>query len=379
MENLYSRDSLGKVRIWRMEVKGDQYRTISGVEDGELVTSEYTTALGKNAGKANETSAAEQAQKEVDSRYKKQLKTGYYSSREEIDNAGSYIEPILAKGYKDYADKVDFTTGDWWGQTKFNGLRLIATKEGLRTRKGEVYISIPHIHECLIPFFKQYPDAVLDGECFNEAYRQQLNEIVKLARQSKNVTKEQLQRSRELIRFYVYDGYGFNDKLGEKAPYWQRKEWIDKNVTNGDFEFLSQVEDWKFTSKADMESRYSSLVELGHEGIILRNKDMPYEHKRSKNLLKWKPLDEEDYIIEDIHEGSGNWAGKVKTISVVSKDGKLRFDASLKGSMEDGMEFLANKEKWIGKLVEIKYNGLTGLGTPQFAIMDYKNCLKVDE
>jgi DNA ligase-1 len=98
--NLFSRDTTGKVRVWSMEQQADCYRTISGVLNGELVTSEWTVAEAKNTGRANATTAVEQAQKEIESRYTKQLKLGYHKNISDIDNF-QFVEPMLAKSYND--------------------------------------------------------------------------------------------------------------------------------------------------------------------------------------------------------------------------------------------------------------------------------------
>jgi hypothetical protein len=46
--------------------------------------------------------------------------------------------------------------------------------------------------------------------------------------------------------------------------------------------------------------------------------------------------------------------------------------------MEDAAYFLTVKDQWIGKEVTVQFNGYTGLGTPQFAQLDYKNLVKGD-
>lgn len=372
---LYTRDARNNVRVWYMQSLEDKYRTISGIKEGELVTSEWTTCKGKNIGRANATTANQQALKEVESRYTKQLKTGYFEDAGNVDVA-QYVEPMLAKSYEDYRGKLDFTAGKWMLNIKYNGLRMIATKDGLFTRKGERYVSVPHIEQALKPFFNEHPDAVLDGECFNEQYRQELNEIVKLARKTKKVTANDLQRSKDLIRFYVYDGYGFTDRLNEEAAYYKRKAWIDHNVT-GKYEFVVKVPQWTINDEAHMMELYNNIVAEGHEGAILRLAAMPYEHKRSKNLLKVKPLEDAEFTITNIQEGSGNWGGKAKIISLRDSSGK-EFDATFKGTMEDAAYFLTVKEQWIGKEVTIQFNGYTGLNTPQFAQFDYKNSIKGD-
>lgn len=371
-ETLYSRDSLGNIRIWKMEQNGSQYRTIAGLQNGEQVTSEWTVVEGKNLGKKNETSSIEQATKEIEAKYKKQKKTGYFDDINNVDNM-SYIEPMLAKLYKDYSDKIDFSEGEYILQCKFNGMRCVATKSGLFTRKGEKYLSCPHIEKSLTPFFEKYPDAVLDGELFNNDLRQQLNEISKLIRRTVNISQDDLDRSEKLVRYYIYDGYDFG--INKDCCYKERKKWIDSNIVNS-YKYIMPVKDFSINSESDLDKHYSSFIDDGHEGVMLRYSNMGYEHKRSKNLLKVKPEDSEEAIILDIKEGTGNWAGTGKTITL-NWDGKV-FDASFKGSYEEAAQFLKERTRWIGQKVEFLYNGLTGKGTPNFARVDGNNCLKLD-
>jgi ATP-dependent DNA ligase len=362
---------MGRVRIWRMEQQGDKYRTVSGLEAGELVTSEWTIAQPKNVGKKNETTGSEQAQKEVENKYKKQQKTGYFENKNEIDNM-AYVEPMLAKQYKDYKHKIDLTKGEYLLQTKYNGGRCVATKDGLWTRKGEKYLTCPHIEKSLAPFFEKYPDAVLDGELFNEDLKQQLNELMKLIRRTVHITDDHLEQGEKMVRYYVYDGYGFG--IDKTCCYTERKRFIDTYVVPLDY--IIEVPSFDINSENDLNDYYLQLIDMGHEGAMLRLKDMGYENKRSKNLLKIKPEDSDDAIITDITEGEGNWSGTGKRISLDWNG--LKFDATFKGSYEQAVQFLADKKKWIGKKVEFLYNGLTGLGTPNFARVDINNCLKED-
>jgi DNA ligase-1 len=196
--------------------------------------------------------------------------------------------------------------------------------------------------------------------------------LIKLVRKTVHITPADLQRSKELVKFYVYDGYGFN-RLTEKTPYTIRKNWINQYVT-GIYNCVASVPEFNVRSVEELNERYNSIINEGHEGIILRHKEMAYEHKRSRNLLKFKPTDSDEYVIMDILEGNGNWAGKAKIITVKMPCGKI-FDATFKGSMENAITCLKDKNKWIGKTVTINYYGFTGLGTPNYAQFDYANCM----
>ena len=372
---LYSVDSSGNTRLWWMEQLNNQFRTISGIKGGKLVTSEWTVCEGKNLGKKNATSSETQAETEILAKYKKQLKTGYAENEKDASNGTTYVEPMLAKLYKDYADKIDFSKQPWVIQIKFNGNRCVATKDGLFTRKGEKYISVPHIFNSLKSFFQKNPDAVLDGELYNYELRQTLNELSKLVRKTVHITDEDLKRSEKIVKFYIYDGYGF-DGLKESDEYSVRKSWIDKNII-GKYNYTEFVKSHTVKSKSDLDSIYKEFVDDDEEGGILRKTDEGYEHKRSKFLLKLKPEDDSEATIIDIKEGTGNWAGTGKIITL--KWNGVEFDATFKGSYEQAVEFLKKKKSWIGKEVTFIYNGLTGLGVPNYARVDINNCLKTDK
>ncbi len=340
---LYSKDSSDNIRIWFMEQDGSRYRTISGVKDSpNLVESEYTVCEGKNVGKKNETSGECQATKEIEARYKKQLKTGYFKS---IDDVGTfqYVEAMRAEKYKERIDKIDFSTQNWGLQCKFNGNRCIATKSGLTTRKGETWKSTPHIHEALIKFFEKWPDAVLDGELFNYELRQSLNELSKLVKKRVHITPEDLVRSKELVKFNVYDGWNFDD-MDENTPYSKRKNWIDKNVV-GKYDYIEEVVTYPIKSKSELDKQYNIFLEDGQEGGILRDLDSGYEHRRSNNLLKIKQDEDDECIILSIMDGDGNWAGAATTATVKWKD--KEFDCTFKGSYEVRAEIFKNKKDLI--------------------------------
>ena len=367
---LYSRDSTGNIRIWYIEQEGDKYRTTSGIDNGGLVTSEWTTALPKNEGKKNATTGEEQATKEIESKYKKQLKTGYTENINQVDTCQEYFQVMLAKSYDDHKDKIDWSKGVVV-QVKYNGARCVATKDGLFTRKGERYISVPHISKALEWAFKDTPDLVLDGELFNYDLRGELNELMSLVRKTKNATPEDIKRSAEIVKFYIYDAQSARLK---SKNYNRRLITTDMVINSSRSEYLQPVQTWVVHSEKECDDLYASFVAEGHEGAMIRIIDAPSEHKRSKFLLKRKPEDDDEGVILKIIEGEGNWKGTAKTATIKWKD--KEFDATFRGSHEQCIKILNSPKDWVGKEVTFLYNGLTGRGTPNFARIDVNNCFK---
>jgi DNA ligase-1 len=188
---LYKQDSTGRLRSWQMEREGSKYRTISGLVDGNPVTSGWTQATA-----ASQDTDEAQAIFEVEAKYRHQLDREYH---ETIDTVGipNFFEPMLAKGYSTFPGKC-------WSQAKFDGLRCIARAEGLFTRQGQPINSMPHVIEVLAPLFQQDPDLVLDGEAYAHSLKDDFGAIMSIARK-KNPTPAQIEIARTSIQMHVYD------------------------------------------------------------------------------------------------------------------------------------------------------------------------------
>jgi DNA ligase-1 len=367
-ESLFKRTETGAIQEWKQEQDNNRYRTICGQVGGKSVTSEWTEAVGKNTGKSNETSAIQQASAEIANKYKKQLKSGgYYKTVEEIDNESSFIQPMLAKIFIDRLDKIPYPV---YVDRKYNGMRSIVTSKGQFTRKGEKIETAKHIFDDLKDILDNNNSIVLDGELYNHIYRDKLNEIVKLVRKTVHISPEDLKASKEKVKYYVYDGYGFGG-ITKETNFLQRREALYKLLK--DIPSIVVVDCMKANNEKEVWEIYNSYIEENYEGAIVRL-DKSYENRRSANLLKVKPEMDSEATILDIIEGNGNWSKTGKVVKLKWKD-KI-FDATLRGSYEEALQFLKDKEKWIGREVTFLYNSLTGLGIPNYARVDYANCIK---
>ena len=378
---LYSGDSSGNVRIWYMEREDNKYRATAGIKDGQLVTAEWTVTKPKNEGKTNATTAEQQADAEVKAKYKKQLKTGYHKDIKDIDKS-QYFEPMLAKEFKNYVDKINWNEGIGV-QIKFNGVRVIAKKDGLFSRKGERYICLPHIEKALKPFFDKFPDAVLDGEAFNYGLRTKLNELIKLTKKTVHITPEDLKRSEELVRYYIYDGAVYNIDL--QSPYKDRYASVlvkisyccskrkDPILGIVDLpQYIEEVKTEKVHSLTELDLLYQKFLKDNQEGAMIRILSAPYENKRSKYLLKYKPVDDAEFEIIDAIEGEGNRTGMIGKFICKMENGDT-FGASMKGCEEQFIDIWKNRKYYIGKKATIFFNGYTGKGIPNYARFDCNN------
>ena len=397
LSKLFKRTTIGKVQTWEIEIEGDKYRTISGQQDGKQIVNNWTVCKAKNVGRANATTAEEQALKEAEAKHQKKLESGYHLNVENISKKRFY-EPMLAQDFKNKnrQKEVMFEIDESgvgapvFSQPKLDGIRCIAMREGLFTRTGKEITAVPHIHEELESFFEKYPNAVLDGELYNHAYKDDFNKIIHLVRKQ-NLTDEHLEESKKMIQYHIYDApvIGKHNPFRKGGCYTEKDYFSDRSaVLEAQFANLKLnqgqcahwisplvlVETTEIHSREQLDRCYEDYIEAGYEGQMVRL-DGPYENKRSPTLLKRKEFVDEEYTILGYEEGEGNRTGTIKHFKFKNKDGK-EFHSNVKGTFEYLSELLEKADDLIGKDATIKYFNLTPDGIPRFpyviAIRDYE-------
>lgn len=354
---LYKRDTKGRQRIWQMEQEGAKHRSIAGLIDGQSVTCDWTVCEGKNVGRANETTPEEQAAAEIEAHYTKRLDRGYFRELETIDS-GTIFNPMLAKKYE--KDDGNFFNGIF-SQPKLDGIRCIASKDGLKSRSGKPLLSTPHIFQALKDFFNTYPDVILDGELYNHELKEDFNKILSLVRKTKP-TPDDIKESAGIVEYHVYDCFHPNTP---DLVFEERNKFIRAAVANlaGSIRI---VETKKTATSDEIDEHYAHLLEVGYEGQIVRLNE-PYENKRSYSLLKRKEFIDEEFVVTEILEGRGNWAGYGKRIVCRLSDGRT-FGAGVKGNQEYALDLLRNAKSYVGGTATVRYQNLTPDGIPRFPI-----------
>jgi len=351
-KTLYTKDTLGNIRIWYMEQNGNKYRTISGLSDGEKVTSEWSHAEAKNVGRSNATTAIEQATAEIEAKYKKQLKTGYHTNVKDVD-VSTYVEPMLAKKY----GEIDFTF-PVYTQPKLDGMRCIVTKDGMWSRTGKKVVSAPHIYDALKPLFSQDPNYIFDGELFCNKYKNDFNAIISLSKQTKP-TPEDLVLSEKHLQYWIYD------LPSSKKVFSERFADLKNLIPN--HKSLVIVPTDHVNTQEELDSFYAEYQKDGQEGQMIRINNV-YENKRSKFLLKRKEFVDDEFEIVNISEGKGNRSGMFGRAHLITSNG-VEFEANARGNEYFYEELLKNKSKYIGKMATVRYQNLTPDGKPRFGVI----------
>lgn len=365
MKTLYTRDASGATRFWRMELNPDdptQYRTISGVLGGAEVPTAWTTATPKNVGRANATTAAEQAVAEMEATYRQKLDRKYH---EDPNNVGAhkFFAPMLAKTLDDRVKQVLGRVA--FIQPKLDGYRCVASVGGLHSRQGKPW-HLPHIVEALQPFFDEDPDLLFDGELYNHDLRDDFNTLGSLIKKGNRSSAEE-ERVRSTIQYHVYDlpGHsgGFSARIGELHTVYGYSKGLDDPLYDGPIRLVATH---PITTQGSIDELYAGFMEQGYEGAMVRL-DEPYEvGKRSKSLLKLKDFQDGEFELVRVEEGLGNWAGYAKTATIRLKDGREQ-SSGMRGSREFLAQVLRDWKRY--SQVTVRYQNVTPDGFLRFPII----------
>jgi hypothetical protein len=194
---LYSKRSDGKIQDWWIEVEDDKYRMASGIVNGEHVTSNWTVAVPKNAGRANATTAADQALAEAKSAWQKKRDLKYFETKAEAEQSEQF-KCMLALKFPDYEDDVVYPV---WCQPKLDGMRCDATVGAMVSRNGKEIVSAPHILKALAPILAEDPSLRFDGELYCNKLASDFNAIISHVRKTKP-TPADLAACEESIQYW---------------------------------------------------------------------------------------------------------------------------------------------------------------------------------
>lgn len=343
LPTLYGNSTNGKKKLWEIEVKGNVIYVTHGQVGGKLQTKE-TTVFGKNIGKANETTNEEQAHKEAEAKWLKQIDKNY---SENIESSGQLMNPMLAYDYRKHGNRIKYPC---YGQAKLDGVRaLVYLVDGsvvYMSRGGKQYPNIPHITETLIPLFNENPSLILDGELY--LHGESLQNIVSLVKKPK--------AGSELLEFWVFDvvtthDYNYRRTLVKTLSSLYSKEGA-----------VTFVKDFIINNEHEMLKVHNELVSLNYEGIMLRNKAGLYTlNHRSADLQKYKVfLDKEFEIIGSKPDEDGCVVWRVQVAE------GIECDVTPAGTKESRKELLKVAEQYYGKYLKVKFQAYTDSGNLQF-------------
>lgn len=364
LPTLYKRTSTGKIQMWAIDVRSNtqQYAadlvTTYGLVDGKLQEAVDTITEGKNIGKANETTAFQQAALEAKSQWEKKVKKGYVENVDDAEQGKidtnvitGGVEPMLAHKFEDQGHKISFPA---YVQPKLDGHRCIAiVQDGkctLWSRTRKRITGVPHIERALEATNSPFGTIVLDGELYHHDYRENFEALTSFIRQATP------KPGYEIVQYWIYD-------VVTDEPFVDRLERLNHIRIGGPIVVVPTEE---VDDADEMIAVFGAYLDNGFEGLMARNQKALYKNKRSYDLQKVKVMQDAEFKIVDITEGRGKMAGKAM-FHVVTSDGK-EFRVKMKGTLDSLAHYLDNKDDYIGRELTVKYQNLSSDGIPRFPI-----------
>ncbi len=218
------------------------------------------------------------------------------------------IKPMLA--YKVDQKPIDWTTKVYL-QPKLDGVRCIFTKDGAYSRAGNEFKNVAHIKYDLTDFFRKHPNAVLDGELYNHALKDNFEKIISLVRKQKP-TDQDARDAESLVQYHVYD------TIAEGPDYESRFNWLIRYLPIA--ATMTLIKNTVVESQDEAKMLHSVHLAQGYEGSMLRL-NMPYEQKRSYNLQKFKDFSDTEATIMGYEAGKGKFEGMIGKFFMQDDDG----------------------------------------------------------
>ncbi len=243
---------------------------------------------------------------------------------------------MLAKRF----DKVKIKPEGWLISEKLDGIRGVWDGEKMWSRQGkEIYT--PEY------FTENFPPFPLDGELWVGRG---------LFQQTMSVVRQQFPDDRwKTVKYLVFDGmYDLTSPFKERHDV--VKTWFEVNQTS----FVKVVDQIPCTGQTQLKLILDNVIQVNGEGLMIRDPEAPYEGKRTKSILKIKPIYDAEAKILGYTDGKGKYEGMVGALKVIDEEGH---EFKLSG-MND--ELRANPPP-IGSIVTFQYNDKTTYGVPRFA------------
>lgn len=405
LPTLYSKSKTGKLMQWRVWTEEDDIVKEFGYKDGKL-RQVRTKAKPKNAGKANGTTAEEQAELEAKADWTKQLDKGYFADDED-EEASIFVSgvlqakeesggnnhnimdkkvsaprkeqkkiflPMLADKYNELmapskgkrrAQKFEYSQASC-AQPKLDGVRCVARivngKVELLSRKGKQILHLQHIREEVKELLKGKEEMILDGELYFHESDMPQNKKFEMISGAARSTRTKPHPEELRIQYWVFD-------IVDTEKIWFDRDYeLDILFKDKEMEYIVRVETELVLCEEDMLEHHRRWTEEGFEGTIVRDEKLMYiPGKRSRMLLKYKDFEDAEYRIVDVLKSEGGTEDGAAIFELETDNG-TEFTCRPMGTIEERRKMYKKKKEYIGKLLTVKYQGMSEDGVPRFPV-----------
>ncbi len=250
----------------------------------------------------------------------------------------------------------DFENEEWLASRKLDGVRCIIRKEGDKvtaySRQGNEFTTIQKVLDdvALIP-----GNFVLDGEIclMDENGNEDFQGVMK-----------QIKRKNHTIanpRYVIFDFLTLEEFDTKQGTATLEDRYINlQGCDLTETDTLSLLEQHPIESDKELANMITEADKAGYEGIMLR-KNVGYEGKRSKNLLKCKKFFDAEYVVESldfdnhriIRDGKEVVVPMLAQAYITHKGYEVAIGSGWNQAQR--IKYEANPELLIGKTITVQY------------------------
>jgi DNA ligase-1 len=267
--------------------------------------------------------------------------------------AAENIKAMLAHKYN--PEKADYPA---FIQPKLDGVRCLFTAKGAFSRTGKQFMNVLHIEQQLKTFFAANPTAVLDGELYNHALKDDFEKIISLVRKTKP-TDEHRAEAAELVEYHIYDIASMTI-----APYTIRLNYLNSEVYGKLTWPIMHVPSKVVLDYDEAVKQHKKNLKLGYEGSIYRTFEGRYKGTRSWDLMKFKDFEDAEATIVGYEIGKGKRQGTLGKFIMQDDEGITFGCPPGKGyDYKDLADMLNNISRFIGERATFTYFQRTKAGS----------------
>jgi bifunctional non-homologous end joining protein LigD len=238
----------------------------------------------------------------------------------------AWLEPELAT-----LTKARFSDPAWFYERKFDGERCLAYRSGDRLRlmtrnKQQVNSTYPELAEALAA--QECADFIVDGEVV--AFQGSQTSFEKLQQRLGVRNPGADLRAAVPVYFYLFDVLWANGRDVRELPLRERKQVLRR--------LLSFGTPIRYTTHRtnNGESYYAYACTIGWEGLVVKRADAPYRPGRSKDWLKFKCQEGQEFVIGGYTDPKGSRIGfGALLLGYYDPDGRLAYAGKVGTGFDD--------------------------------------------
>jgi DNA ligase 1 len=243
-------------------------------------------------------------------------------------------------------------------EPKLDGIRCFAIVENgeakLFARSGKL---ITNFDSTIGSALVSLGDGCYDGELMGKDFIA----LMRQAYRKENVDQEGTYIS--LFDFLPLEEWrSSNTVMTTKDRYEELTSRIDNCVNS---KYVKPVERYLISAETDaIMKMHDTFVSDGYEGAMVKTVTSPYQFSRSYDVMKVKSFFDADLVVEGLDEGTGRHKGRLGAVVVNYLGTKVNVGSGFTDELRELV--WNNKDEFIGRMVEVRYQEVTQDGSLRF-------------